>query len=136
MPADLLEAHADLIRESGVLGRSFLMARLFDLLVSSSLKRGRLSEQQIAERVFRRNGESSSADAKVRVYMYRLRKRLDVYYAGRIRGERLTIPLGDYRLVVEKPARSIRDQEWICPHCLSVVKGHRHSAGRRREPNE
>lgn len=122
MRADLLQAHADLIRESGVLGRSVLMMRLFDLLVSHSSKRGTLSETQIAERVFRKNGEFSSADAKVRVYMYRLRQRLDIYYAGRSQGERLAIPLGDYRLVAAKPGRSVRDQERRCPHCLAGVK--------------
>lgn len=127
MRTDLLQAHADLIRESGVLGRSVLMMRLFDLLVSHSLKRATLSENQIAGRVFRRNGESTSPDARVRVYMYRLRRRLDVYYAGRNPGERLTIPLGEYRLVVAKPV-SVRGRESVCPHCLSVVKNARQQA--------
>jgi len=122
MQTDLVKAHAELIRESGVLGRSVLVARLFDLLVAHSSKRGTLSEHQIAERVFHKNGGSSATDARVRVYMYRLRRRLDVYYAGRMKGERLTIPLGDYRLVVAKPVRSARHQEWVCPHCLSIVK--------------
>jgi len=128
MHSELVQAHADLIRESGVLGRSVLMTRLFDLLVSSSTKRGPLSEHQIAERVFHKNGESDSTDARVRVYMYRLRRRLDMYYAGRNRGERLAIPLGEYRLVVAKASRSVREKEWVCPHCLSVVKDQ--SAGR------
>jgi len=127
MRVDLLQAHADLVRESGVLGRSVLMMRLFDLLVSHSTKRGALSEVQIAERVFHKNSGSNAPDARVRVYMYRLRRRLDMYYAGRSGGERLAIPLGDYRLVLAKSARSIRDQEWVCPHCLSVVKDSRHS---------
>ncbi len=130
MRTDLLQAHADLIRESGVLGRSVPMMRLFDLLVSRATKRGTLSETQIAERVFRKIGEFSSADSRVRVYMYRLRRQLDVYYAGRSQGERLAIPLGDYRLVVAKQFHSIRDQEWVCPHCLSVVKDSRQSVGR------
>ncbi len=127
MRTDLFQAHAGLIRESGVLGRSVLMMRLFDLLVSHSSRRGALSEEQIAERVFERNGDASAPDAKVRVYMYRLRRRLDLYYAGRKKGERLAIPLGDYRLVLAKSTRSISDPGWVCPHCLSVVKDARHA---------
>ncbi len=123
MRPDLLQAHADLVRESGVLGRSALMLRLFDLLVAYTAKRKTLSEGEISARVFGLSGDSHSPpDARVRVYMYRLRQHLDRYYAGRTRGERLTIPLGDYRLVMAKPARSVRDQEWVCPHCSSVVK--------------
>lgn len=127
MRTDLFQAHAGLIRESGVLGRSVLMMRLFDLLVSHSPRRGALSEEQIAERVFLRNGGVNAPDAKVRVYMYRLRRRLDIYYAGRKAGERLAIPLGDYRLVLAKSTRNISNQEWICPHCQSVVKDARHA---------
>jgi len=127
-----LQAHADLVRESGVLGRSALMVRLFDLLVAHTAKRKTLSESEISERVFGRNGHSNSPpDARARVYMYRLRQRLDRYYAGRIRGERLTIPLGDYRLVLSSVGRSSRGRETVCPHCLSVVKHSRQSVRQR-----
>ena len=130
MRRDLLHAHADLVRESGVLGRSVLMLRLFNLLVSHAAKRGALSEDQVAERVFRKGGESKSPDARVRVYMYRLRQRLDIYYAGRNQGERLAVPLGDYRLVLAKSASSAGDEDRVCPHCLSVVKDSRRQAER------
>lgn len=121
MNRDLLEAHADLIRESGVLGRSQLIARLFDFLVSNTLKHKTASEADIAARVFRRPPEMNGRDALIRVYIYRLRERLDRYYSDRYRrdGERIVIPNGKYAFALK---RADSKNTMMCPHCLREIK--------------
>src|SRR5688572_22889041 len=87
------------VRDSGVLGRSHGLSRLFDYL-ADPIRAGRtLTEADVAQDVFGRTAEDS-ADASVRVYIHRLRRKLDDFYAGAGAAEphRLTIPVGEYRL--------------------------------------
>jgi hypothetical protein len=107
MHADTLRDHADRIRASQVLGRSDLMQRLFDFLVACSLEGRAPKEIEIAIAVFEKNAQFEVArDAMVRVYMHKLRRKLDDYYAapGRAADGRLGIPRGEYRLVFEAAA--------------------------------
>jgi hypothetical protein len=98
---DLLSRQAERIRASGALGRSKLTQRLFDFLLDCSQRNVVPREIDIAVDVFGRTEEVDiSQDASVRVYVHRLRRKLDEFYADHGRDElaRLTIPKGEYRI--------------------------------------
>ncbi len=100
---ELLLQQAEQIWASNALGRSKLTRGLFDFLVDCSKRNVTPREIDIAVDVFGRTEELDiSQDASVRVYVHRLRKKLDEYYEGLGREEqaRLTIPKGEYRLDV------------------------------------
>jgi hypothetical protein len=104
MNPEQLNAHAARIRASGVLGRSELMVRLFDFLMACSLNDKAPKEIEIAIDVFGKDpGFEVARDAMVRVYMHKLRRKLEEYYAGagHQEAERLAVPRGEYRLVLE-----------------------------------
>ncbi len=107
MNPEQLRAHADRIRAAQVLGRSELMQRLFDFLVACSLADKAPKEIEIAIDVFGKDARFEvTRDAMVRVYMHKLRRKLEDYYAGPGREDngRLTIPRGEYRLVFSENA--------------------------------
>lgn len=102
--AELLRAHAERIRASGVLGRSSLMQRLFDFLLERSLTEKAPKEIEVAMDAFGKGADFDvSQDAMVRVYVHKLRKKLEEFYAGPGKDEptHISIPKGEYRLVVE-----------------------------------
>ena len=111
------------VRESGVLGRSHGLSRLFDYLADPARDGRILREADVAADVFGRELDLSG-DASVRVYVHRLRRKLDDFYAGPGSSEpnRLVIPVGEYRLevtgaaevVVEAPAPRVRSR-WFWP---------------------
>jgi hypothetical protein len=93
-------ALAERLRASGSLGRSDLMNRLFDFLLEQSLAGRSPKEFEVAQEVFGKDTEFDMAqDASVRVYIHRLRKKLDEIAVDES-GERLTIPRGEYRLAI------------------------------------
>jgi hypothetical protein len=103
-----LRQEAQRIQSSGVLGEARLR-RLFDYLVSTSLEGQSPKEIAIAIDVFGKNADFDVAqDALVRLYIHKLRKALDDFYAGAGAGDRagasgagiLHIPRGEYRLRV------------------------------------
>lgn len=99
-----LHAQAERIRSSGVLGRSRLMQRLFDFLVECSLTDRAPKEIEVALDVFGKDaGFDVTQDAMVRVYIHKLRRKLEEFYAGpgHLESERLVIPKGAYRFVIE-----------------------------------
>ena len=99
-----LHAQAERIRSSGVLGRSRLMRRLFDFLVECSLTDRAPKEIEVAIDVFGKDaGFDVSQDAMVRVYIHKLRRKLEEFYSGpgRLETERVVIPKGAYRFVIE-----------------------------------
>lgn len=96
-----LQAHAERIRASNILGRSELMNRLFDFLVECSLTGKTPKEIELAMDVFGKDARFEvTQDAMVRVYVHKLRRKLDEYYAGPGREEtwRISVPRGEYRL--------------------------------------
>ncbi len=96
-------ALAERLRASGSLGRSDLMNRLFDFLLEQSLAGRSPKEFEVAQEVFGKDTEFDMAqDASVRVYIHRLRKKLDEIAVDES-GERLTIPRGEYRLAIGAP---------------------------------
>ena len=93
----------ELFRASISAGRSAAQLRLFDYLVDRSNDHRAPKEVEIALAVFGDDGvQDNASDSGVRVYVHRLRKRLDEFYFGKS-GPRLTIPKGEYRLLLEWP---------------------------------
>jgi len=92
------------IQTSGALGRSELIRRLFDYLAERTLDERSPKEAEVGASVFGRAPDfDPSRDAVVRVYVHKLRRKLDAIYAGPRRSAtaRLNIPRGEYRLVLE-----------------------------------
>ena len=107
---ELLRAHAERIRASGVLGRSPLMQRLFDFLLTCSLADRAPKEIEVAMDAFGKGADFDvSQDAMVRVYVHKLRRKLEEFYAGSAADEpaHLAIPKGEYRFVVETPSAPV-----------------------------
>jgi hypothetical protein len=97
-----LQAQAERLRAAGALGRSAPIQKLFDYLLARSLEGDAPKEIEVAEAVFGRQGGFEVAlDSTVRVYIHRLRRKLEDFYAGPGKAEpvRLAIPKGEYRLV-------------------------------------
>lgn len=122
-----LERQVARVRESGVLGRSHGLARLFDYLADPARDGRTLREADVAADVFGR-GVDLSGDASVRVYVHRLRKKLEDFYAGAGAGEphRLVIPVGEYRLDVAEaadaaPAAPKPRPRWFWPAIAAAV---------------
>jgi len=105
------EAEVARVRGSGVLGRSHGLSRLFDYLAEQALAGRAVREADIAVDVFGREVDLAG-DASVRVYVHRLRKKLDEFYKGR--SPRLALPLGEYRLalVEDEPAPATARRRW------------------------
>ncbi len=98
---EVLNRHATAIRASGVLGKAGLTQRLFDYLVECTKLGKSPKELDIALDALGRGSDFDVAqDALVRVYIHKLRKKLDEFYAGPGQTEdpRLVIPRGEYRL--------------------------------------
>jgi hypothetical protein len=88
------------IQRSGVLGEARLR-RLFDYLADKSVSGQATKEVAIAIDVFGKNSNFDvSQDALVRVYIHKLRKALEDFYASPAGGgaAELCIPRGEYRL--------------------------------------
>jgi hypothetical protein len=98
-----IRAHADAIIESGILGRSRFYRSLLEYLVDNAARGHIPKEVEIAADVFRRgNAFDPSQDSMVRVYVHNLRQKLNQHYqnAGEGESSRLTIPKGEYRIVL------------------------------------
>ncbi|HEY6644863.1 hypothetical protein [Povalibacter sp.] len=106
-----LQQQADLIRASGALGKPGALSRLFDFLLERSLAGEAPKELEIAFKVFGKDSRFDvSQDSVVRVYVHKLRRRLDDYYAGLgTTPQRLTIPKGEYRLTIEEQPGAMAD---------------------------
>ncbi len=96
------------VRESGALGDGGRLLELFDFLADRGPDTPSVSQAEIAETVFGQT-DTGVDDATVRVYIHRLRKRLEDFYAAdaeHSEAPRLTLPPGTYalRLVADDPA--------------------------------
>jgi len=103
--ANILHAEIEKIAASGVLGRSRTYSKLLEFLVECSLEERTPKELEIAVEVFGKGGDfDPNQDSLVRVYMHNLRQKLEQYSAQRSDSAeyRLSIPRGEYRLVVER----------------------------------
>lgn len=98
--ADELDREAARVRDSGVLGAAGTLLQLFEFLLTAS-REGSPKEIDIATTVFGKPDTANlSQDATVRVYIHRLRRKLDDYYGAAGGSNRLDIPRGSYRLCV------------------------------------
>src|ERR1700722_5934080 len=98
-----LQALADRIRATGTLGRSQLIQKLFDFLIECSATGRAPKETEVSIEVFGKDTSFDVAqDAMVRVYVHKLRRKLEEYYsaAGHSDPFQLTIPKGAYRIVI------------------------------------
>ena len=81
---DELTHHAEQFRASGLLGKPGTLSRLFDFLLARSLEGDAPKETEIALQVFGKSpGFDVSQDAVVRVYVHKLRRRLEEFNARR-----------------------------------------------------
>ncbi len=106
-------AEVERVRRSGALGESGRLLELFDFLATRGETGAPASQGEIAESVFGQS-ETSVDDATARVYIHRLRKRLEEHYAARGEGDaggpRLIVPAGIYALRLQRePAESVED---------------------------
>ncbi|MBO0749869.1 MAG: winged helix-turn-helix domain-containing protein [Porphyrobacter sp.] len=109
------------VRQSGALGHSGRLRDLFDFLAARGPAGEPATQADIAETVF---GQSQTEvdDATARVYIHRLRKRLEQFYGGgggEHAGGRLVIPAGAYALRFEREdepeAGPSRRAYWLRP---------------------
>lgn len=98
-----LAAEAGRVRDSGDLGRSESLVRLFDYLLTQSLTGRAPGEIEIAQEVFNKTTDFEvMLDASVRVHIHRLRRKIAEHYAKSGSSlDRLSIPLGQYLMVLK-----------------------------------
>jgi hypothetical protein len=98
------DAEVARIRSSGMFGRSAQLQRLFEFLVQCHAT-GRIPKEiEVAIDCFDRRPDLDAAqDATVRVSAHKLRRRLEEFYRDAGEAPRLTIPRGEYRLVMPEP---------------------------------
>src|SRR5262245_66150586 len=100
-PPDELVIEADRLRTSGTPGKPGPLPRLSQFLMGRS-GGSAPKEIEIAVAVFNKKSDFDIAqDALVRVYVHKLRKRLEEHYLRNPGERRIVIPKGEYRLVVE-----------------------------------
>jgi len=106
-------AEVERLRLAGVPGESGRLRELFDFLAGRGADAGSVSQAEIAEQVFGQT-DTEGDDATVRVYIHRLRKRLEDFYAGegdRLGEPRLAIPAGTYALRLQDGAAESEEPE-------------------------
>jgi hypothetical protein len=106
-PINTLEQETRRVQASGVLGEA-KMRRLFDYLAARSLAGESPKEITLAIEVFGKGPDFEvSQDALVRVYVHKLRRTLEEFYAAK-GGQDVTplhIPRGEYRLTLNTAAK-------------------------------
>ncbi|GFE82310.1 hypothetical protein GCM10011487_43100 [Steroidobacter agaridevorans] len=115
LPEDIQQL-AERFRATGLLGKPGMLSRLFDYLLERSIAGTPPKEIEIAIDVFGKDESFAVAqDSTVRVYVHKLRRKLEEFHAqaGRDDVARLVLPKGEYRIVIEgvdAPAAKITDQ--------------------------
>lgn len=120
-----LAARADRIRASGLLGRSGQLSRLFDYLVECSVLGKSPKEIDIAVEALGRGAEFDvTQDAVVRVYVHKLRRRLDEFYSGpgSTDTQRIVIARGEYRLSLEPNDEAVAKESASVPAPTSKAR--------------
>lgn len=101
---DDIQQLAERFRASGLLGKPGMLGRLFDYLLERSIAGSPPKEIEIAIDVFGKNESFAVAqDSTVRVYVHKLRRKLEEFHAqaGRDDAAHLVLPKGEYRIVIE-----------------------------------
>ncbi len=117
-----LVAEAARIREEIGSSRTDTMFRLFDYLLEHSTAGYAPKELEIYHAIFAKAGTNDAGqDSTVRVYIHKLRKKLDEYYTERA-GPRIAIPKGEYRLtLIDTPIPA--DEEPTPPITIAIRNG-------------
>lgn len=118
----LADAATHALAEEGRAVRDFIKSNrsntllcLFDFLLQQSLEGRRPKETEIAEQVFQERPDAAGAQgSRVRVGVHRLRKKLDLYYAGKS-GARIVIPQGEYGLFLASPDHLEGEEDNVLP---------------------
>jgi hypothetical protein len=96
-------------------GRSRSLQDLFDYLLARTLNGETTREVDIATDVLGKSGSDALVDASARVCVHRLRKKLELYYAGAGQDQpcRLALPKGEYRFELTdaevEPAETVEE---------------------------
>lgn len=99
-----LRDEAEAVIASGALGRSDTYPALLRYLVERTASGRTPKELEIAIDVFDRDADFDVArDSLVRVYIHKLRQKLDAHYAAHPGAPRLQLPRGRYLVVLEGP---------------------------------
>ncbi len=115
---DELQRQAEQFRASGLLGKPGALSRLFDFLLSRSLSGEVPKEIEIALQVFGKGANFDVAqDSVVRVYVHKLRRRLEEFATRSVTpaDSRITIPKGEYRLVLGPSTAAVSPIEEASP---------------------
>lgn len=113
----------DRLVRSGALGRARTNRNLLVFLAECATDGRSPKEIEIAHTVFRKAGDfDPTQDAIVRVSVHNLRRKLDSIYEVDPTRPRLTIPRGEYRLVLEADAAR-RHGRWTLPAGIAVLVG-------------
>ena len=121
------------VHASGALGESGRLRELFDYLAERGPAAGPATQADIADAVFGQP-DTEGDDATARVYIHRLRKRLEDFYAGGGEGPggvRLVLPAGTYALRLADPASAApaaapaapRPRRWLYALALAGALG-------------
>lgn len=103
-----IDTLADEIRSSGSLGKASMLGRLFEYLLERSREARTPKELEIALAVFNKDERFDvTSDSLVRVYVHKLRRKLEDHYLRNPSQARLVIPKGEYRLVIEASSAPI-----------------------------
>ena len=102
--AESIQQLAERFRAAGLPGKPGTLSRLFDYLLARSIAGTPPKEIEIAIDVFGKDESFCVAqDSTVRVYVHKLRRKLEEFHAhaGRDEAARLVLPKGEYRIVIE-----------------------------------
>ncbi|HTM81585.1 hypothetical protein [Asticcacaulis sp.] len=114
------------LEAAAVFGRSGRMYELFRYLADRSAQGDPPKETEVTLDVFGRDHRADGQDGIARVYIHRLRKKLESYYAAHdsIDDYTLSLPKGEYRFVIERvnrPAPALPAHEWFPVRKLAEV---------------
>lgn len=118
---DPIQQLAERLRATGLLGKPGMLSRLFDYLVERSVAGMPPKEIEIAIDVFGKDESFAVAqDSTVRVYVHKLRRKLEEFHAhaGSDEAARLVLPKGEYRILLEPldvPAAAVEEQPTPSP---------------------
>ncbi len=105
------------VRGSGTLGESGRLRELFDYLAARGPGAPAATQADIADSVFGQ-ADTEGDDATVRVYVHRLRKRLEEFYASAGEGPggaRLVLPAGTYALRLAERESEVEAPRTLVP---------------------
>jgi hypothetical protein len=115
--AQAFAAEVARVQESGSLGQAGRLRELFDYLAARGPDAAPATQAEIADSVFGQP-DTEGDDATARVYVHRLRKRLEEFYAAHGEGPdgaRLALPAGTYALRLAQQSAAVEPGALAAP---------------------